>query len=270
MSIITISRGSYSRGKEVAEKVAKKLGYECIARDVLLEASEEFNVPETKLNHAIRDAPSFLDRFTYGKERYIAYVQSALLRHLQKDNVVYHGFAGHFFAKGVSHVLKVRIIADLEDRIRLVMDRDRVSKKKALQSLKKIDEQRRKWSISLYGIDTSDPGLYDMVLHIRKITVNDAADIICHTVGLKDFQTIPESQKAMDDLLLASEVKATLIDLKPDVEVYSDSGKVSVTTSARLSQEEKLIQDIEGVVKTIPGVKEVTVHIHLDPIETYD
>jgi hypothetical protein len=150
------------------------------------------------------------------------------------------------------------------------MDRDRVSRKKALQSLKKIDEQRRKWSISLYGIDTSDPGLYDMVLHIRKITVDDAVDIICHTVGLKDFQTTPESQKAMDDLLLASEVKATLINLKPDVEVYSDSGKVSVTTSARLSQEEKLIQDIEGVVKTIPGVKEVTVHVQLDPIETYD
>jgi len=28
MAIITISRGSYSHGKEVAEKVATKLGYE--------------------------------------------------------------------------------------------------------------------------------------------------------------------------------------------------------------------------------------------------
>ncbi|MBW1912541.1 MAG: cytidylate kinase family protein, partial [Deltaproteobacteria bacterium] len=45
MPIITISRGSYSKGKEVAEKVSQKLGYECISRDVLLEASEEFNVP---------------------------------------------------------------------------------------------------------------------------------------------------------------------------------------------------------------------------------
>lgn len=35
MAIITISRGSYSKGKEVAEKVAEKLGYECISRDVL-------------------------------------------------------------------------------------------------------------------------------------------------------------------------------------------------------------------------------------------
>ncbi|NIM21548.1 MAG: cytidylate kinase-like family protein, partial [Candidatus Latescibacteria bacterium] len=58
MSIVTISRGSYSRGKEVAEKVAEKLGYECISRDVIIEACDEFNVPEVKLVRAIHDAPS--------------------------------------------------------------------------------------------------------------------------------------------------------------------------------------------------------------------
>ena len=36
MAVITISRGSYSRGKEIAEKVAAKLGYTCISRDLLL------------------------------------------------------------------------------------------------------------------------------------------------------------------------------------------------------------------------------------------
>ena len=50
MSIITISRGSYSRGVEIAEKIAKRLGYECISREVLLEASKEFNIPEEKVN----------------------------------------------------------------------------------------------------------------------------------------------------------------------------------------------------------------------------
>ncbi len=43
MSIITISRGSHSMGVRVAELVADRLGYECIAREILLEASEQFN-----------------------------------------------------------------------------------------------------------------------------------------------------------------------------------------------------------------------------------
>ena len=46
MSIVTISRGSYSRGKQVAEKLAEALGYECISREIIIEASELFNIPE--------------------------------------------------------------------------------------------------------------------------------------------------------------------------------------------------------------------------------
>ena len=65
MSIVTISRESYTQAKEVAERVAQALGFECISREVLIEASETFNVPEIKLLRAIRDSPSVLDRFTF-------------------------------------------------------------------------------------------------------------------------------------------------------------------------------------------------------------
>jgi cytidylate kinase len=260
MPIITISRGSYSRGKEVAEHVAGKLGYEVVARDVLLEASQQFNVPEIKLVRAIHDAPSILDRFGYGKEKYIAFIQAALLKHLQKDNVVYHGLAGHFFLKGVSHVLKVRIIADMEDRVKLEMEREGISRREALRLLKSDDEQRRKWSQYLYGIDTWDPSLYDMVIHIRKVTVGDAVDLICHTVAQQHFQTTPASQKNMDDLVLAAEVKAALIDLKPDIDVSAKDGAVNVRTKAAESMEEGLIHKMEEIVKKIPGVKEFYVH----------
>jgi hypothetical protein len=77
MSIITISRGSYSCGKEVAEKVSHALGYECISRDIILETSEQFNIPEIKLIRAIHDSPSILDRFTSGKERYISFFRAS-------------------------------------------------------------------------------------------------------------------------------------------------------------------------------------------------
>jgi hypothetical protein len=39
MGVITISRGSYSKGKEIAEKLAQKLEYDCISREILLQAS---------------------------------------------------------------------------------------------------------------------------------------------------------------------------------------------------------------------------------------
>jgi hypothetical protein len=45
MSVITISRGSYSGGREVAERLAKKLGFECISREVILAASSSSTSP---------------------------------------------------------------------------------------------------------------------------------------------------------------------------------------------------------------------------------
>jgi len=265
MAIVTISRGSYSRGKEVAEKVAQKLGYDCIARDTILEASKQSHIPEIQLVRAIHDAPSILGRFTYQKEQYVAHIQAALVRSVRRDNVVYHGLAGHFLLKGISHVLKVRIIADIDDRVKLEMEREGVSDKEARRILTKDDEQRRKWSKYLYGIDTKDPSLYDLVIHVKKMTVDDAVDTICGVASLKSFQASAQSQKAMDDLYLACEVKVQVIHLKPDMEVRADGGTVLVKIKALHSQEQDLAMRIRGIAETIPGVGEIRVQTNWPP-----
>ena len=264
MPIITISRGSYSKGKEVAEKVAQQLGYKCISRDIILEASEEFNVPEIKLIRAIHDAPSILERLSHNKEKYITYIQMSLLKNFRKDNIVYHGLAGHFFVKDISHVLKVRIIAELEDRVKLEMEREGITRAEALHLLKKDDEERRKWSQYLYGTDTCDPCLYDLVIHIHKIGVDDAVDIICHTAGLNHFQATPESKKAIEDLTLSAEVKVAIADMNHGMEVSAKDGVVFVRSETTLQQQSPLFHDVEKIAKNISGVKDV--RINVEPI----
>jgi 2-polyprenyl-3-methyl-5-hydroxy-6-metoxy-1,4-benzoquinol methylase len=76
-----------------------------------------------------------------------------------------------------------------------------VSKKQAERMVKEVDEERRKWSQNLYGIDTWDSRLYDLVINIEKISVDQAVDMICNTVKLSPFQTTPESQKTMERLI---------------------------------------------------------------------
>jgi cytidylate kinase len=259
MGIVTVSRGSYSSGKEIAEKAAQKLGYGCISREIILEASKEFNIPEIKFTQAFEDAPSILDRFTHGKKKYIAYTQAALLKYLTKDNLVYHGFAGHYFVQDVSHVLKVLIIAGLEYRITTVMERNKISRKEASRFIKKIDEQRKKWGQKLYGIDPWDPSAYHLVLNIDKITIEDAVDTICRISGLKQFQTTPESKSAMDDLALTVEVRNFLIDVKPSVEVHIENKFVYLKPDVPLSQESEIVNKMGEIMKTIPDIKGIQV-----------
>ncbi|MDY0042983.1 MAG: cytidylate kinase family protein, partial [Desulforhabdus sp.] len=225
----------------------------------LLEASKEFNIPEIILLEAIHDAPSILERFTYGKERYISFFQAAFLRHIRRDNVVYHGLAGQFFLKGISHALKVRVITDMEDRVRSKMLQEEISREQALRTIKGDDEERRKWSRNLYGIDTADPALYDVVIRLRKITVGDAADIICHTAGLAIFQTTFESQKAMDDLVLAAEIKAALVDIKPDIQVHVKEGNVVIGGKVSPPDEQQMIDEMGRIARNIAGVNSVEI-----------
>jgi cytidylate kinase len=262
MSIITISRGSYSKGKEIAERVASRLGYECLSREVLLEASEQFDIPEIKLERAIHDAPSILERLTITKAAYISYVRVALLRHLSRDNVIYHGLAGHFFVNELPHVLKVRISADMDERIRLETDRNDLSPEEAARVLKQDDEQRLRWSRSLYGIDHADPLLYDIFIHIHKLTVDDAVEVISHTVGLERFKSSPASARAMANVLLAAEVQVASADLVQGVGISSDDGVIHLAPGTGGPPDEKVLRAFEERALAVPGVAKVLFHVH--------
>jgi len=274
MSIITINRGSYSRGKEVAEKLALKLGYDCISRDILLEASHEFNIPEIKLIRALHDPASVLERFTHGKERYISYLYSALLQHIRKDNIVYHGLAGQYFLRDIPHVLKVRIIADMPDRVREEMRRANIPEEKALYILQKDDEERRKWGLQVYGTDTWDSRPYDIVLHIGRLTVNDAVDILFDTIKKPNFQATAESLKLVDDLALSAKVKASLAKIAPKIQVAADHGSIHIRNMDK-TQGSADDDQIKGIAMQVEGVEEVTFgvsgsrkqHDHINPFQ---
>ena len=264
MSIITISRGSYSYGKETAEKVAEVLGYACISREVLLEASEQFHVPEIRLVRAIHDSPSILDRFTRGREKYIAFIRSVMLDHMKQDNIVYHGFAGHVFLENISHVLKVRIIADIDKRIEVVMKRDQVDEKKALQILKKDDEERHKWGYRLYGIDSENVDLYDMVLHIGNLSADDAVDIISRAVQRPCFQKTPESQKQLSNLALEAKIEAALLEDFPSVVAEADAGMVNLMVRGPLNNAQAITEQVRDRLSSINEIR--TLNVKVKPV----
>ena len=260
MTIVTISRGSYSMGKTVAEKVAARLGFACISREVLIEASDKFNIPEIKLVNAIIDTPSFLHRLNHAQESYIAYIQSALTRHLCKDNVVYHGLAGHVFLKDVSHVLKVCIVSNFDTRVANLMDREKVTEREAAAWITKVDKERRKWTKHLYGVDPWNPLLYDLVLKIDKFDIEDAVENIFQSASLPRFKATETSRLDLEDLALACEIKATLIDRYPGLKVSCVRGNVILYMNTNEYSANKLQGSADGLLAQLKGINNIEVH----------
>jgi len=261
MSIITISRGSYSRGKEVAEKLARALNYECISREIILETSEQFNIPELKLIRAIHDAPTILDRFTSGKERFIAFFRATLLTYLQRDNVVYHGLASHFFLQPFPHVLKIRISANIEDRVREEMIRENIPAEEARMVLVNDDAERRQWGLQIFGQDSWNAQLYDMILHIGNLSVDQAVSIILHAMEQPCFKSTPESCRMLADEALAARVEASLVKVFPKVIVDAGNGEVFINVRGSLADEKNISEKVIRLTEKVDGVKNIRVNI---------
>lgn len=259
MAIITISRGSFSHGKEVAERVAERLQYQCISREVLLDASERFNIPEIKLVRAIHDSPTILDRFKFGKQAYIAYIQCALTRRARPGRVVYHGFAGHLLLPGIPDVLKVRILASMEQRVAVKVGRERISEQDALAIIRQDDKERRKWTKSLYGADPWDSTLYDLVVHLDKLRMEDAVELICRAVASPAFEATSRARDQMDNLAKACEVKALLIESVGDLAVTCDYGNVLIYAKGGEKQVERIRTALAPLRDQVEGISNLEI-----------
>jgi len=256
MSVITISRGSFSGGKMLAESLAGQLGYRCIDRDIIVERAAAGGVSQDDLMEAFLKPPRFWDRFRHEKYIYLTLIQAALTEEVRTGKVVYHGNAGQLLLRGAPHVLRVRIIAPLKLRLGMVQDRLKLNRSEALAYIEKVDEERRKWTSYLYGVDWEDPHLYDVVLNLEQMQMQEACEVVATIARQKSFEFTPECVSAMADLALSSHVRANLAlnaatsDL--EVEIVARQGTVSIKGKVvdldQMAEVERVAHGTAGVI----------------------
>lgn len=258
MSVITISRGSFSGGKALAKCLAESLGFRCVDRDVIVERAAARGVSQEELMDALLKPPTLIERLQHRKYVYLALIQAALAEEVRTGKVVYHGNAGHLLLKGGAHVLRVRIIAPLEFRVALIEERLKYSRPEALAYIEKTDQDRKKWTHYLYGVDWGDPVLYDVVLNLEQISISQACEIVAAMAGQRCFEFTPECQMCMDDLALASRIRADIA-INPStahLEVQVESRKGIVRIRGKLSAPSDL-EEIRRIALSAPRLAEL-------------
>ena len=267
MAIITISRGTFTGGQVLAECIADNLGYRCISREVLVDAAKQYGKLEEILQVALIDKPVISDRTTLERIHYLSYVRAALIKDAKDEKTVYHGHAGHLLLRGVPHVLRVRVIADMEFRIKAVIDRKHISREEAIRFIKKVDDERAEWTRFLYQVDWNDSSLYDIVINIDRISLSDACDVVSHMANMEIYRATSESKKTIDDLELSSHLRAMIAADKDiedsDIQVTADGGVVTIDGTLDSTRE---AEQIKAITRKIPHIKEVNlntrIHVH--------
>ena len=96
--------------------------------------------------------------------------------------------------------------------------------------ISKVDEERKKWTRRLYGVDPTDPSLYDLVVCIDKIEVEGAIRLICEAASQEAFRLAENDRQKLSDLALSCKLKSELLDLDHNVLVTSEYGNVLIFT----------------------------------------
>lgn len=266
MAIITISRGTFTGGRQLADCVAEKLGYRCLSGEMLLAEASEYGAPVEKLSKAMSSTPGILERMTVERDRYLAYIKAALFKEAKEDNLVYHGHAGHLLLEGVPHVLKVRIVASVDYRVKQVMERSNLDSKEASKIIREVDNERIKWTKLFYHVDWRDPAIYDIVINLDQISMHSACETVCLAAGLEHFKSTPISRKIAYDLAFSSHIMATLAAdrniVTDGIEITSNEGVVTISGSTQwVGSIDKVVKEVSRV----PGVDKVINRIKMAP-----
>ncbi len=258
MPIVTISRGTLSGGALLAESLGARLGLRVLSREVLVEAARTYGVSEQELQKSLQSPPGFWDTHARRRQQYILAVQATLAQMVEGDDVVYHGIAGQLLLRELANVLKVRLIAPLDQRVRAAMVGQDLSREDALRHIQKADEERSAWVRKVYDADVTDPALYDLVVNLGTMSLETATEMVVDLLGRKEYRSTPETQRRTRDFALATRVRAEL-SLKSDVpdaapHVSVSDGVVNLDLPAALASRRAAIAQF---VSRLPGVERV-------------
>ncbi len=180
-TVITISRQMASGGVYIGRRVARRLGYKYVDREILEKAAEQLGADRASLAVVEERCSSFLDTlmksFTYGTpeaayiapsgrpvyDREVFETESRVIRALaDRYDCVVVGHASFFVLRGRGNVLNVLIHAPEAFRVKRLQEFHKISTDKARSEIMEADHRRDKYIRTMTKLEWEDARNYHL------------------------------------------------------------------------------------------------------------
>jgi cytidylate kinase len=262
MPIIAMTREMGSGGREVAQRVAEKLGLTVVLHHLVEhDIAEHLHVKESAVHHLLEGGATLLERLRTGNKRLARYTTEEILELANHGNVVIRGWGACLVLRDVPHVVRVRVCAPMEIRERAVMQRPDIKDRSAArQEIEHNDAAHKIMLQNVHGIDREDSMLYDLVLNTERCSIETCAKLVCDLVERPEFQETEASRAILNDKALEAHVRIKLRERfgvgtgVSGVEAIADGGKIILTG---IAIHKALVEDASKLAGAVAGVKEV-------------
>ena len=139
---------------------------------LLTEEYEDIPQPTITRGHEVED------------DVYIEAIESAMKEMAADGDVVFIGRGGHVILKDMPNVLRVGVVASLEDRVKTLMAREGIDRDKAIVTLEQRDQARKYFFKKYFELDEPDnPNLFHFTINSSEISTNYAAEMVIQNLN---------------------------------------------------------------------------------------
>jgi cytidylate kinase len=257
MPIVTISHEIGAGGPEIGQQLADRMGYRYVDHELISDAAQRYGLLEEKLSHLDESKPSLFERFDAETRRYITVIQTALYDFAEHDNVVLMGRGGQWLLRGIPHVLRVRVMAPFDVRVKRLGKKlagpmgEQTNPRTVTELVRRDDAEKAGRMRYLYEVGITDPALYDLVINTEKLSVAASVGLIAGVLGQAELATTPPAAQLVADRSLASRVQVALA-THPETRRYritveARSGVVTLEGTAAMDEATDVARGVDGV-----------------------
>jgi predicted cytidylate kinase len=173
MTIITISGTPGSGKSTIGNLLKKKLNMKYIYSGLI------FRETAKKYKMTLEE----FGKFCENNEKIDKELDEKQLKILQKGDVVLEGrLAGWIAYKNNIEAFKIMLIANLETRIKRIIEREEGTYNKRLEENQKREKSERIRYQKYYNIDIKDTSIYDLIIDTSNKTPNEIIDLIINKI----------------------------------------------------------------------------------------
>jgi cytidylate kinase len=195
---VALMREAGAGGTSIAQEVGKRLGWPVYDRELLELIAREMGLRVGLLESVDERNPGWL------REAFQAFAdvpqvrENAFVRHLV-EIVLSLGSHGRCIIVGRASAqilppdttLRIRLIAQLKDRIAATARRLALSDKEAARWVEETERERRRFVREHFLKDVTDPLGYDLLVNTSRFTVAQSAELIVQAVRCREAHTPP-------------------------------------------------------------------------------
>jgi cytidylate kinase len=210
MNVITVTREYGAGGYEVARRVAERLGWELLDRELLHRAAAVEHLPDAELERLDEKAVSLADRFRLHPphQQYLHGLREAARQAAEKGNVVLVGRGTGQLLADLPNVFHLRLVADQQWRARRMATQEGWSFEQALARCTEEDRVRGRFTRYFFGPDALQPERYDLIVNTGRVALDEVIDCAVALVRAELAAEAPPASAGRRVLTLARELGA--------------------------------------------------------------